>query len=63
MQLNLFEDPSDPLWIEYRSLEARQENLRRGLFQRYEALLKTVEQLQEQVKLLSPNDSHQLGLF
>lgn len=63
MQMNLFEDPSDPIWIEYRSLEAKQENLRRGIFGRYEDLLKIIEDLQKEVQKLQPDTSNEPSLF
>jgi len=48
-QLNLFENTEDPLWLEYRNLENKQDKLRRGIFQRHNAILKIVVSLQEEI--------------
>ena len=45
----MFEDFTDPLWLEFRSLETKQDNLRRGIFQRYSALMNLVESLQSEL--------------
>jgi len=47
-QLNLFER-DDPLWIEYRSLEIKQDNLRRGLFKRLGLLKEEVLELRLEI--------------
>lgn len=49
IQNNLFEKIDDPLWIEFRSLETKQDNLRKGIFQRYSALMRLVESLQDEL--------------
>lgn len=49
LQKNLFEKSDDPLWMEFRTLEKSQDNLRKGIFQRYGALMKLVESLQSEL--------------
>lgn len=48
-QMNMFEDYQDPLWCEFRTLEDKQDNLRKGIFQRYSALMKLVESMQNEL--------------
>lgn len=48
-QLNIFEKEGDPLWGEIRTLESKQDSLRKGIFLRYSALLKMVESLQSEL--------------
>jgi hypothetical protein len=48
-QLNMFEIKNDPIWNELKSLEFKQDNLRRGVFQRVSALMKLVESLQNEL--------------
>lgn len=57
MQMNLFEDPTDPIWMEYRALESKQENLRRGIFRRYDEMLTIIEELQKEVQCLKKQES------
>jgi len=49
-QMNLFDKQIDP-WVldELMALEQKQDNLRRGVFQRYSALLKYVQSMQEEI--------------
>ena len=49
-QMNLFEKQIDP-WVldELMALEQKQDNLRRGVFQRYSALLKFAQSLQDEI--------------
>lgn len=65
-QLNMFEKKNDPIWSEFRSLENKQEHLRKGIFARYGAILKLVASLQTELSELRQsrkNTFKELELF
>lgn len=55
-QLTFFEEPSteqNALWTEINDLKNKQNNIRRGLFQRFEELQREVELLRNQIVVIT----------
>jgi hypothetical protein len=55
-QLTFFEEPSteqNAMWTEINDLKNKQNNMRRGLFQRFEELQKEVELLRNQIVFIT----------
>jgi hypothetical protein len=68
-QYNLFQK-DDPYWMELKSIESKQDNLRKGIFQRYSSLMQycqsmqqEIYELREELRKLKKEDFSDLELF
>lgn len=66
----MFEIPGDPVWNELKSIESKQDNLRKGIFQRYSSLLQycqsmqhEINELREELRKFKKDDFSDLELF
>jgi hypothetical protein len=58
-QLSLFNEPSteqNAIWTEINDLKSKQNNIRRGLFQRFEELQNEVQLLRNQIVIMIPKN-------